>query len=201
MVPRDSFAELAGKLRDGDPDAAAEVHRRFVGRLVALARAELDTRLRRKVDPEDVVQSVYRSFFTRGAAGQFALAAWGEVWALLAVITVRKCAGRAEYFRAGRRDVAAEVDAPAPAGDPDSWAVAVDREPTPPEAAMLAETIERVMSGLDAEDREVVALSLQGYTVAEIGARLGRAERTVRRLRERVRKRLERMRAETSGEP
>jgi RNA polymerase sigma-70 factor (ECF subfamily) len=36
-------------------------------------------------------------------------------------------------------------------------------------------------------------LSLQGYTTAEIGVRLGRAERSVRRLRERIRTRLERL--------
>jgi RNA polymerase sigma-70 factor (ECF subfamily) len=39
-------------------------------------------------------------------------------------------------------------------------------------------------------------LSLLGYTTREISERLGRAERTVRLLREGVRKRLERMQRE-----
>jgi RNA polymerase sigma-70 factor (ECF subfamily) len=36
-------------------------------------------------------------------------------------------------------------------------------------------------------------LSLQGFTAPEISVRLGRAERSVRRLREQIRKRLERL--------
>jgi hypothetical protein len=39
----------------------------------------------------------------------------------------------------------------------------------------------------------VLELSLQGFTAAEISLRLGRALRMVHRLREQVRKRLERM--------
>src|SRR4029079_10554541 len=76
MEPHESFVELAGRLRAGDEGAAAEVFRRFAGRLIALAHTELDARLRRKVDPEDIVQSVYRSFFTRHRAGHFDLATW-----------------------------------------------------------------------------------------------------------------------------
>jgi len=41
-------------------------------------------------------------------------------------------------------------------------------------------------------------LSLQGYTTREISERLGRAERTVRLLREGVRHRLERLQRESS---
>ena len=44
---------------------------------------------RQKVDPEDVVQSAFRSFFTRQAAGQFDVASWDDLWGLLVVITVR----------------------------------------------------------------------------------------------------------------
>ena len=70
----------------------------------------------------------------------------------------------------------------------------------PEEALLLTETVEELLRGLDEEDREVVALSLQGYTTREISDRLGRAERTVRWIREGVRKRLERMHAESVNE-
>jgi RNA polymerase sigma-70 factor, ECF subfamily len=52
------------------------------------------------------------------------------------------------------------------------------------------------MRGLTADDRSIIELSLPGYTAPEIGERLGRAERTVRRVREHVRKRLLRMQAD-----
>jgi RNA polymerase sigma-70 factor (ECF subfamily) len=77
------------------------------------------------------------------------------------------------------------------AGEP--WPEAPGREPTPLEAAVLNETVERLLAGLNEAQRPVLELSLQGYTAQEISERLGRAERTVRLLREGVRKRLEQM--------
>ena len=203
MEHDDSFTLLAARLRAGDQGAATEVFRRFAGRLIALARTELDARLRRKVDPEDVVQSVYRSFFTRYHAGQFDLATWDSLWRLLTVITVRKCLNRAEYYLAKCRNVAGEVD-PAPGRRRRCGpSEAIDREPTPLEAAVLAETVEQIMRGFEGDDRAIIELSLQGYSAPEISARLGRAERTVRRVREHVKTRLRRMQADpavVSGE-
>ena len=49
---------------------------------------------------------------------------------------------------------------------------------------------------LDADERPIAELSLQGHSTAEISAQLGRAERSVRRLRERVRLQLERLQAQ-----
>jgi RNA polymerase sigma-70 factor (ECF subfamily) len=196
MGPHDSFADLEQKLRAGDQGAATEVFRRFGGRLIALARTELDARVRRKEDPEDVVQSVYGSFFRRYHAGQYDLGSWNSLWSLLTVITVRKCLNRSRHYAAQRRCLAGEVDLEPWDGAADGLSDAIDREPTPLEAVVLAETVERMMRSLDAEDRAIIELSLQDFTAAEIGARLGRAERSVRRVRERVKERLRRMQAD-----
>jgi RNA polymerase sigma-70 factor (ECF subfamily) len=62
---------------------------------------------------------------------------------------------------------------------------------------VLAETVEALFLAVeDTDERAILELSLQGFTATEISESLGRAERSVRRLRERVRKRLERMRDE-----
>jgi RNA polymerase sigma factor (sigma-70 family) len=197
MEAHDSFAELAARLRAGDQGAASEVFRRFAGRLIALARTELEAQLRRKLDPEDVVQSVYRSFFTRYSAGQFDLSTWDSLWSLLTVITVRKCLGRAQYYRAKCRTVASEAQVVSRNDDAASGlSEAIDREPTPLEAAVLAETIEQMMRGLTSDDRSIIELSLQGYTAQEISDRVGRAERSVRRVREHIKKRLQKMQAD-----
>jgi len=83
-----------------------------------------------------------------------------------------------------------------PPGEGVPWPGPPGREPTPVEAAVLAETVKQLFARLDEEERPVLELSLQGYTAREISERLGRAERTVRLLREGVRHRLERMREE-----
>jgi RNA polymerase sigma-70 factor (ECF subfamily) len=194
-----SFADVLRRLETGDDRAASLVVRRFAQRLVALARSRLDTVLRRKVEPEDLVQSVFRTFFHRCLDGHFDLGSWQDLWSLLAVITVRKCVNKAEYLRAECRDPARENAGPPAARGAAGWDV-VDREPTPPEAAMLAETVTELLRGLEPADREVVELTLHGYTVIEIAERLGRAERTVWRVRGRLRRRLQRLLTESAAE-
>src|SRR5262245_24850396 len=184
-----SFANVMDRLRAGDGDAAAEVFHRFANRLIALARSRLNHLLRAKVDPEDVMQSVYRSFFRRQAADGYEFAGWDGLWGMLTVITLRKCGHRADYFRAGRRDVRREAHAN---GDAELPAIAGD--PTPSHAARLAETVEQVMRGLEGRERDILALSLQGYDTTEISTQVGRTERTVQRVLKRIREDLERMR-------
>lgn len=201
MPAQDSFFALMTRLKSGEDGAAREVFVRFAARLAGLARTHLDAKLAVKVDPEDVVQSAYKSFFVRQRDGHLDVGTWDGLWGVLTVITLRKCADRAAYFRAEKRDVTRET----PGGRADDSAPAVldlalDREPLPDEAAALAETVDALFRAIDDPDeRAILELSLQGYTATEISERLGRAERSVRRLRERVRARLERMQADAAG--
>src|SRR6266850_720443 len=195
MTQDDSFAMLMSRLRGGDDDAAAAVFARFTQRLIALARSRLNDDVRRKVDPEDVLQSVYESFFLRQREGQFDLANWDSLWGLLTLLTIRKCANRVAHFHADCRDVRREVAAEPDQSSPDVWQAMAD-DPTPSAAVALTETVEQLMQGLEARDREILALHLQGYTMIEISGRINRAQRTVRRVLERVRRRLERLRSE-----
>jgi RNA polymerase sigma-70 factor (ECF subfamily) len=188
-----SFDELMARLRGGDEEAARRVFGQFAQRLIALARSRLGSRLRQKVDPEDVLQSVYKSFFTRHAQGQLAPANWDNLWTLLTVLTLRKCSRWVERFHTGRRHLDAEVAGAT--GSSDSWQ-AVARDPTPEEAAMLTETVERLLESLEGRERQMVALALQGASVAEIAGEVGRTRRTVQRLLARVKDRLERARAD-----
>lgn len=172
----DCFTTVIDGLRSGDDQAARQLVRRFTGQLIVLARRRLDAALTYKVDPEDLVQSVYKSFFKRLDSGQCEFDTWDSVWGFLALITVRKCLDRAEYHRAACRCLGRER----PLTSAAMWS-ALAREPTPPQAAMLVEMVEQLMTGLDQRGRDVVSLHLQGFTIAEIGDRLGRARRTVRR--------------------
>jgi RNA polymerase sigma-70 factor (ECF subfamily) len=193
MADDDTFARLMARLCSGEDGAAREVFERFAGRLVALTRGRFNRLLARKVDPEDVVQSAFKSFFVRHRAGTLDVGGWDGLWNLLTLITLRKCADRAEYFLADRRDATREATGPTGGDGPDAWLVVLDRQPRPEEAVILAETVEHLFREVSAHERPILELSLQGYTSAEISDRLGRAERSVRRLRERIRKRIERL--------
>jgi RNA polymerase sigma-70 factor (ECF subfamily) len=185
VPPSDSFSDVMQRLREADPEAASIVFRRFATQLVALARARLGARLQGKVDPEDVLQSAYRTFFRRHAEGEFDLDGWDGLWALLTVITIRKCGRWREHFHAAIRDVRREV-----ADD----ASTVDPAPAPEEAAVLDETVEMLLRGLSPRDRDIVSLRLQGYTALEIAEQLVLPQRTVFRVLERVKRQLRRRR-------
>jgi RNA polymerase sigma-70 factor, ECF subfamily len=190
-----SFADFLARLHSQDGAAAQELFGRFTHQLIALALRHINAGLRHKVDPEDVAQSAFKSFFHRYGQGDMEVVNWNSLWGLLALITVRKCAERAAYHRAECRDTAREVSSPR--GDEAApWLEPFGREPTPLEVAVLSETVEQLLANLDEDERPILELSLQGYTTREISERLGRAERTVRLLRESVRHRLERMQRE-----
>src|SRR2546423_108114 len=109
-MPEDhSFASLMSRLRGGDSDAAAAIVQEFQARLIGLARSRLGAMLRQKEDPEDMVQSAFRTFFRRAADGQFDVEDLEGLWSLLTVITLRKCGHRIDYYRAALRDVRREV--------------------------------------------------------------------------------------------
>src|SRR5262249_6637128 len=152
---------------------------------IELARRQLGPQIRQKVDPEDVLQSVFRSFFRRNAEGQFGeFESWDNLWAMLVVLTQRKCGRRIDYFHAARRDVQREVSCPGPADRSSADLAPSADEPTPSEAAMLTETVERLMNNLEGRHREILSLSLQGYNPSEVSARVGCTERTVYRVLE-----------------
>lgn len=187
-----SFADLMRALRQGEDTAARIVFERYARQLIALARRQMDDRLANKAGPEDVVQSAFKSFFVRQRAGELVIGDWQGLWGLLTLITLRKVADRAAYHHAGKRDMARELAGASDEG-PSGWQLAIDRAPGPEEAALLTETVEELMRGLDGDERPILELSLQGHSASEISTQLGRAERSVRRLRERIRKRLEAM--------
>jgi len=187
MDAEQSFNLVMARVRAGDDAAAGQLVERFSRRLAGLARKRLDGRLRRKEDPEDVLQSVFKSFFVRHRRGQFEPTGWDNLWTLLSLIAVCKCADRVAFFRAARRNIGRE------AGLPDATAssrLIFDRQPTPDEAVAVADTVEQIMRGLEVRDREILTLRLQGRLVEEIAGEMGCGERTVRRVLEHVKRRL-----------
>ena len=56
---------LVRRFRHGQEDAPTKLYIRYAQRLHALATKQTSNELARRVDPEDIVQSVFRTFFRR----------------------------------------------------------------------------------------------------------------------------------------
>jgi RNA polymerase sigma factor (sigma-70 family) len=188
------------RLRAGDSTVETELFRQYVHRMLGLARRRLNEFARMKVEPDDVVNSALASFFNRHARGEFDLHDEAGLWDKLLEITLRKCGKWNKHFRAQKRDPSAEVPIQPSPDQSDAGFEPSDDEPTPDEAATLAEIVEYLMRDLDVREREILKLLLQGYKIYEISAQVQLSERTVHRVLDRVRDQvgrgLERLRAQ-----
>lgn len=190
MTSEDESVVLLQRWKAGDETAAEEIFSRYVSRLAGLARSRLSDKMQRRVDPEDVVQSVYRSFFHHAKNDRYELKRSGDLWRLLAGITINKTMGQVEFHRAAKRSIDGEGDFPADASSALVSPIAIARDPTVEEAVALTEEIETFMTLLDTVQRKVLELRLQDKSTSEIAEEIECSPRTVRRILERVKAKL-----------
>ena len=182
--------ELLNRWRAGDQSAATEMFERYVSRLCALARSRLSQRMRRRVEPEDIVQSVYRSFF-RKAGDEFTLEEEGDLWRLLAAITINKVRGQVEFHTAKKRGIDVEQSIKTEHGVIQVAPEAIADEPEPDDAAVMIEELSSVLVDLDETRRSIIELSMQNQSVEQIAETVQRSERTIRRTIQQFRDELE----------
>jgi RNA polymerase sigma-70 factor (ECF subfamily) len=187
----DETINLLADWRQGDERAADKLFERYVSRLIALVHSRLSTKLRNRVDPEDVVQSVYRVFFCGASQQEFVLERSGDLWRLLAAITIKKLLSKVEFHKAQKRSYTNDVYL---ADDASQFFVPVEvvsHEPGPDESATMMEEVQAVLEALDPLQRQIMELRLQGHGVEEIATEINRSQRTVRRTLEQARKMME----------
>jgi len=167
--------------------------------LIALAKRRMSTNLARRVDPEDVVQSAYRSFCAADS-DRFVLQRSGDLWRLLAGITLHKLQHQIRRHNALKRSIKNEQAF----GDENSFdhfkTTAETREPPPDEAITMAEELEHLLRGLKPLDRKIVSLRLEGYHIEEIATVVERSERWVRRVLSVAKELLDKRREEFAAE-
>jgi eukaryotic-like serine/threonine-protein kinase len=174
--------ELVDQFAAGQAEAARVIFDRYVARVLALARSRIGSKLQRRIDPEDVAHSAFRSFFVHAKDHEYQLAQSGDLWRLLAGITLNKLYGQIEKHTAAKRHIGLE----------DANEVALSslaaREPSGVEVVAMAEQLGLIMASLSADERQVLELSLRGQSVEAIASGIGKSERTVRRLYDRAKK-------------
>jgi RNA polymerase sigma-70 factor, ECF subfamily len=189
----DGWDNLIRGLREGDGQSAADFYAEYGPLLQSLAERHLPAGLRRRVGPEDVVQSVCFTFLRRIRSGEFQLGDSASLWRLLSAITLSKVHKQARFHLRLKRGVNQEIPRTAGAG-PENVSSMQPVAPGPglDEAAAFADQLEQILASLDEEERQLVHLKLQGYTNEEAAHHLGCSERTARRILKRVQSRLAR---------
>ena len=177
---------LLRRVQGGQPDASTELYLRYAQRLHALVAAQSSPELARRVDAEDIVQSVFRTFFRRAAHGHYSVPDGEEIWKLLLVIALNKVRAAGAYHRAAKRDVRQTVGG-------EAFEYAMESEQGRDEGALtvLRMVIEELLEGMPAANRRMIELRIEGYEVAEITERVQRSKRTVERVLQGFRNRLE----------
>jgi RNA polymerase sigma factor (sigma-70 family) len=180
--------KMVARWRGGDQQAAAELFARYAERLINLTGRQLSAQLAVRVDPQDVVQSVFCSFFVGARDGSFVLQRSGDLWNLLVTITLHKVRRQVEFHTAQKRSPSAERGSGRDLAELLAQIPAV--EPSPAEVAALADTLAEVFRGLQPVQRRMLELRLQGHTLTEIVAETRHSQASVQRLLDRVKRQL-----------
>jgi RNA polymerase sigma-70 factor, ECF subfamily len=175
---------LIALYRNGDKDAAAALYHRYAHRLRALAQAKHYSDLSSRVDCEDIVQSVFESFFRGVGRGSYDVPAGEELWHLFLVLTLNKIRAKGVYHRAAKRDVRLT------SADGD-----IDRYPDPlrtndSTTLLLKMAVEEALGRLPKQHKIVVEMRMEGHEVAEIAKETGRSKRSIERILQECRRKL-----------
>lgn len=176
---------LLRRFKAGSQDAATELYVRYAARLEALAKAQTGQKLATRFDPEDVVQSVFRTFFRRAVESGYEVPAGEELWQLLLVLALNKIRSLATHHRAQKRDVGRtdhpehlEKTSASGAGDDDLA------------YRTMRMVVDELVAGLPAPQDQIVLLRIEGYEVQQIAEQTKRSKRTVERTLQQFRTKL-----------
>ena len=173
-----SITRLIRAVQDGSSSAVRPLLAAYFDRLVRLARQRLRNLPGLAGYDEDLALCSFHSVYQRlrDPARPLDLAGRDDLWRLLATRTISRAIDLI------RRHRPAEVPAD------EDVAQLLTREPTPEEAAELADECRRLLDSLqEPELRQIALWKVEGYTHEEIAERLDCVPRTIERKVSRIR--------------
>jgi RNA polymerase sigma-70 factor (ECF subfamily) len=179
---------LIGRSRAGDQDAATELYLRYARRLNSLVESQCSTDLARRAGVDDIVQSVFGSFFRLMRQGSYDAPDGDELWKLLLVIAIHKVRDKAVYHHAAKRNRHRTLD-----GDEALRHMKLSSNDKDSPDGYLDLVLDEIMEQLSCESRNMAKLRLEGYKVAEIARKTGRSRRTVERILQETRAKLDQL--------
>ena len=192
MPNEPDISDLIARAKAGDETAIGEFLTRFEPEVRIMVRGRLPRMLRTQFDSMDFVQAVWQSFFAdlRSSSRQFenvlhlrgflAGVARNKVYEEHRRLTRTKKHALAReqslYVRRGSREVELALISP---------------EPTPSQAVQASDRRAQLVAGCSPLEAQVITLRHQEMTLHEIAKRTGRSERSVRRIIDEARERME----------
>jgi RNA polymerase sigma-70 factor (ECF subfamily) len=178
------FRLFRDRLQNGESAAERMLFDDYSQRLFQLASRNIHPALLKRFDGEDVVQSVFRTFFRQHGEGKFHIEHSEQLWQLLVALTLRKTRSHARKHTAEKRDATADQ-----AITHDHQLL--DLQPSPEDAIALWEEIDVALDGLPARTVEIVSMRLEGKNYSEISRELNLSRQTIHRLLNLIQERLE----------
>ncbi len=166
---------LLNRFRSGDDDAALQLYYRYADRLFRLASQNTPAELAPRFDPEDIVQSVFRTFFRRAALGQYEAPEGDELWKLLLVMALNKVRSQGAFHRASKRDIRKTQSLPEGANQFDDHNNEIAKN-------ILCMSVEEMIQKQPESHRGIIRLRIDGLEVQTIAERENRSKRTVERV-------------------
>ena len=177
---------LIRRFREGQDDAATALYLRYAEKLVRLAERQVYDDVALQADREGIVQSVFRTFFRRVSAGQYDAATSDDLWRLILAIALNKIRSTGTWHRAAKRNVSRTRPLQ------DDLAVRAGASPQQEMSLLhLRMTIEELLEQLPEDQRPIILLRIDGCEIADIASQVGRAKRSVERILQKFRQRLE----------
>ena len=183
----DELSTILRGARVGEDVAEFAIHREFVDKLVVLASRRINKRFHSKIAPEEIVQSVFASFFKRHRHGEFECEDWNDLWALLVSITVRKCINKVNGLMTAKRDVRREIYAQSNSSCASSF-FGQNAQPSAQDVAIFNDSLDQLFDQIPESLQRIVCMRLQGMSNFEISQSLNCSERTVYRSLNRIQK-------------
>jgi RNA polymerase sigma-70 factor (ECF subfamily) len=182
------LADFLRRIQAGDEAAARELLRRFEAEVRLVVRRQLPRLLRSRFDSLDFLQSVWGSFFRRMRTAPTEFEDSRHLVAFLARAAKNKVID--EYRRAASRKQDMHREEPL-WGDGLRPRDVPDPADSPSEVAQAHEVLVRLRELMPRDRQAILEMKAEGLSSKDIGDRLGISERTVQRVLEELRRRME----------
>jgi RNA polymerase sigma factor (sigma-70 family) len=189
---RDYLPALVTRIAEHQDERAAElVHDFCRPRLTAFARSRIFPKLLQRVDADDVVQETFQSFFHGVYANRFQIDTTSELWNTLLAICMNKIRTESQHHTRKKRSFDREEQHEEFGSGTDATASSMVAGSAPYGTQNVLAQLRSILGDMDSRDQEVMLDSIRGMSNTDIAEKNECSERSVRRVFQRIRGRLQ----------